>query len=169
MEWLESFASWAWERHHNPWSWYIRPLFIIPFCYFAYRRSILGMVLTVFALMTSMFWFPKPDAVDPQAEAFLRAERDDLLGEWPWWKIAIALTIPLWFVTLAAAFWHRSLIWGAVAINAAVLGKVAWSFYFGEDSAWTLVPPALIGLFLCNAAVYLLYRYLKSNASLPAQ
>lgn len=39
MEMLEGFLEWAWARHHDVLSWYVRPLFIIPFCCFAYRRS----------------------------------------------------------------------------------------------------------------------------------
>ena len=58
---INEFTAWAWERHHNVLSWYIRPLFFLPFCYFAYRRSLFGMVLTLVALATSMFWFPAPE------------------------------------------------------------------------------------------------------------
>jgi hypothetical protein len=57
-QFLDEFLSWAWARHHNPLSWYIRPLFLLPFCYFAYKRSTWGIVLTLFALATSMVWFP---------------------------------------------------------------------------------------------------------------
>nr|WP_320022777.1 hypothetical protein [uncultured Draconibacterium sp.] len=35
----QPFFYWVFERHHNQLSWYIRPLFLIPFCYFAYKRS----------------------------------------------------------------------------------------------------------------------------------
>ena len=51
----DEFAAWAWARHHNVLSWYIRPLFLLPFCYFAYKRSLWGITLTVVALATSMF------------------------------------------------------------------------------------------------------------------
>ena len=36
MDVLNDSLNWAWARHQNPLSWYIRPLFILPFCYFAY-------------------------------------------------------------------------------------------------------------------------------------
>ena len=42
MDVLTDFLTWAWARHHNPLSWYIQPLFIAPFCYFAYERSMRG-------------------------------------------------------------------------------------------------------------------------------
>lgn len=40
MEWMNEFLGWVWARHHNELSWYVRPLFIVPFCWFAYRRSV---------------------------------------------------------------------------------------------------------------------------------
>jgi hypothetical protein len=54
----DEFVAWTWARHHNVLSWYVRPLFLLPFCYFAYRRSLWGIVLTLLTLATSMFWFP---------------------------------------------------------------------------------------------------------------
>ncbi len=70
----EEIAAWAWARHHNELSWYIRMLFLLPFCYFAYKRSLWGITLTVVALATSMFWFPAPERADPGAAEFLAVE-----------------------------------------------------------------------------------------------
>jgi hypothetical protein len=42
------FFDWAYARHQNQLSWYIRPLFLIPFCYFAYKRSLAGISATIF-------------------------------------------------------------------------------------------------------------------------
>ncbi|MEQ1669843.1 MAG: hypothetical protein ABL893_03200, partial [Hyphomicrobium sp.] len=67
MDTLQLFAEWTWARHHNPWSWYIRPLFLVPYCYFAWRRNLPGMLATILALATSMFWFPAPINPDPRA------------------------------------------------------------------------------------------------------
>jgi hypothetical protein len=60
MDFWSDFWTWAWDRHANELSWYIRPLFFLPFCFFAYRRNLLGMILTILALLPSMFWFPAP-------------------------------------------------------------------------------------------------------------
>jgi hypothetical protein len=92
---LNGFLSWAWERHHNVLSWYIRPLFILPLAYFSYKRSISGIVLTLVALATSMFWFPAPERVDPRVEVFLAFEREWLTGEWTTEKIVSAMIPPL--------------------------------------------------------------------------
>ena len=79
METLQNLAEWAWTRHHNPLSWYIRPLFLIPFCYFAWRRNLTGVAATLVALATSMFWFPALASPDPRVAEFLEAERQYLL------------------------------------------------------------------------------------------
>jgi hypothetical protein len=165
----DEFAAWAWARHHNELSWYIRPLFLLPFCYFAYRRSLWGIVLTVLALLTSMFWFPAPERVDPRAAEFLAAERDYLTGDWTLTKILLALLVPVSFAALAVAFWRRSLVWGLAVINAMVLVKVVWSFYFGEESGGlTLLPSALVGLAVCDAVIlYVVRRMRKRSSSKP--
>ena len=90
------FVAWAWERHHNVLSWYIRPLFFLPFCFFAYKRSLSGMTLTLVALATSMFWFPAPERSDPQVLEFLAVEREYLTGDWTTAKVLLAsLVLPV--------------------------------------------------------------------------
>ena len=91
---LDGFLSWAWERHHNVLSWYIRPLFILPLIYFSYRLSLSGIVLTLVALMSSIFWFPAPEQADPMVEEFLAFEREWLTGEWPLAKVLMTSLAP---------------------------------------------------------------------------
>jgi hypothetical protein len=74
----ETFFEWAFQRHQNQLSWYTRPLFLIPFCYFAYRRSLAGIMISLFALLTSMFWFPQPEVVSEQVKEFLNFEKQYL-------------------------------------------------------------------------------------------
>lgn len=155
MENLSDFLTWAWARHHNILSWYIRPLFILPFVFFAYRRSWKGLFLTVLALATSMFWFPAPAVADPAVEQFLQAEKEYLLGEWTLGKVLMTLTVPAFFSLLALAFWKRSWWWGVAVINLGALGKIAWSVTEGGDSGWAVLVPAVIGMLICDAAVYL--------------
>ncbi|MDD2437375.1 MAG: hypothetical protein PHF41_07410, partial [Massilibacteroides sp.] len=44
----QTFFDWIFNRHHNQWSWYIRPVFLIPFCYFAYKHNWAGISVTIF-------------------------------------------------------------------------------------------------------------------------
>ena len=122
---VNDFFSWAWERHHNILSWYTRPLFLIPFCYFIYKRNIWGVVLTLIALATSMFWFSKPETVSPQVEGFLKMEAEWLLGEWTLSKTLMSLLIPITFVMLGAAFWKRSLLFGLSVVVLVAVVKVS--------------------------------------------
>jgi hypothetical protein len=161
----DEFAAWAWARHHNELSWYIRPLFLLPFCYFAYKRSLWGITLTVVALATSMFWFPAPERADPGAVEFLAMEREYLTSDWSLWKVLLGLLVPASFAALAVAFWKRSLVWGVAVINAMVLVKVVWSFYFGEASGGlTLLPSAVVGLAVCDAVILYVVRRRRRRA-----
>ncbi len=166
---LDEFGAWAWERHHNVLSWYLRPLFFLPFCYFAYKRSLSGMILTLVALATSMFWFPAPERTDPQVLEFLAVEREYLTGDWTTTKVLLALLVPISFAALGLVFWKRSLVYGLVLMNAIVLVKLAWSFYFGDESGGlTLLPSALAGLAVCDAVIlYVVRRVRKRSSSKP--
>ncbi len=154
MEWLSDIAAWAWARHHNEWSWYIRPLFLLPYCWFAWRRNLTGVALTLVALLTSMFWFPAPETPSPRAVDVLAAEKEYLLGRWTWWKVALALLAPATLAALAAAFWRRSFVWGIAVVNLMVVAKVAWTFvFFSPESALYHLLPAALGAVICNAVL----------------
>ena len=160
------FVAWAWERHHNVLSWYIRPLFFLPFCYFAYKRSFSGMMLTLVALATSMFWFPAPERRDPQVLEFLAVEREYLTGDWTMAKVLLALLVPISFAALGLVFWKRSIVYGLVLMNAIVLVKLAWSFYFGDElGGLTLLPSALAGLAVCDAVILYVVRGIRKGSS----
>ena len=162
------FIAWAWERHHNILSWYIRPLFLLPFCFFAYRRSLLGMTLTLLALATSIFWFPAPAEASPAVNEMLAAEREYLTADWTLWKVLIALLVPASFAALGLTFWRRSLVWGLAVINAAILIKVGWTFVSGtEAGAMAHLPAAVLGLVACNALVLYVMRRLRARPPEP--
>lgn len=55
-----AFQDWLFARHHNILSWYVRPLLLVPIMLAAWRRSWAGLMAGVFALLTSMAWFPAP-------------------------------------------------------------------------------------------------------------
>jgi lysylphosphatidylglycerol synthetase-like protein (DUF2156 family) len=158
MDMLDDFSSWAWARHHNPLSWYIRPFFVLPFCYFAYKKNWWGIGLTAVAVLSSMFWFPAPATVDAQAAAFLAMERQYIAGPWTAAKIVTASLVPIWFIACAWACWRRSWIGGFVLICAGTLLKVIWSFYFCGDSGWSIVSPAAVGFVVCAGIYWYAYR-----------
>jgi hypothetical protein len=162
----DQFVAWAWARHHNVMSWYVRPLFILPFCFFAYRRSLWGIVLTLLALATSMFWFPVPENPSPAVNEMLASERAYLTTDWTLWKVSIALLVPLTFAALGLAFWKRSFVWGLAVVNAAILFKIAWTFLFStEAGAMSHLPAAVLGLALCDALILYVMRRIRAGSS----
>ena len=162
----DEFVAWAWARHHNVLSWYIRPLFFLPFCYFAYGRSLWGIVLTLLALVTSMFWFPVPENPSSTVNEMLASEREYLTTDWTLWKVFIALLVPLTFAALGLAFWKRSLLWGLAVVNTAILFKIGWTFLFStEAGAMSHLPAAVLGLALCDALILYFIRRMRARAS----
>jgi hypothetical protein len=105
-----------------------------------------------------MFWFPAPTIPDPRAVEFLEAERQYLLGPWDATKVFFAALVPVFFVSVGAAFWRRSVLVGLVAVNVASLIKIGWSFYFAGTSGWTVVAPAVLGLAAINVVVLVALR-----------
>ena len=164
MDVLSDFLNWAWARHHNPLSWYIRPLFVLPFCYFAYKKSPWGVALTIVAVFSSMFWFPPPAATDPRAAAFLAVERQYITGDWTFGKVAMTALVPVWFIALGWVFWRRSWLAGFLVINMGALLKVIWSFYFAGASAWSIIPPVSLGALIINGVMVYAYQRARRTA-----
>ncbi|WP_342757420.1 hypothetical protein [Kineothrix sedimenti] len=148
------FFKWAFERHHNVLSWYIRPIFIIPIVLFAYKKSMTGIFVSIFALFTSMFWFSAPAVSSPQILSFLAFEMEYLKGEWTVPKIIISLSVPIFFIALIIAAWKRNWKWLLGVVIAAAVLKVLWSVVFGGEAGMSILKPAITGLIICIGGFY---------------
>jgi len=165
MELLHDILSWVWARHHNELSWYVRPLFILPFCFFAYRGSLWGILLTLLVFPTSLFWFPAPEHPTPRVEGYLAWERHFLLEGSVVARVTLLVLVAAFFVALATAFWRRSWLWGLAVINAGTMLKVIWSVAFGGETGWASLVPSLFTLAVTDAAIVLAARWLKRRRS----
>ena len=163
MVFSRSFFDWAFERHQNQWSWYLRPLFLLPYAYFAYQRRFSGMMASVLALFTSMFWFPVPDQVGAQALEFLAFEQDYLQSEWGLGKTLLMLTVPIAFWALGLAFWRRRLLMGGVVMALVALAKITWSIINAQEAGASIVVPALTGLSVSAGLLLIVYRVKKAK------
>jgi len=156
------FFNWAFSRHHNVLSWYIRPLFIVPIVIFAFKKNLTGIFASIFALFTSMFWFPEPLESSPQVLSFLAYEMEYLKGAWTTPKILMSLLVPVFFVMLIIAAWKRNWKWLlGIVIGAAVL-KVIWSVTFSGNAGLSILKPAIIGLVICIVGFYYYFKKHKS-------
>ena len=162
----ESFLNWVFERHQNQMSWFIRPVFLIPFCFFAYRRSWTGISIIIFCLFTSMFWFSKPETTSEQVKMFLQFEKDWLNAQWDYKKWLLILTVPVSFLALGLAFWKRSLLMGLGVVVLMATGKIAWSIYSAGEAGKSIVIPAIIGLVICVLLIYYGFRRLEKKENL---
>ena len=159
----QTFFDWVFDRHHNQWSWYIRPFFLIPFCYFAYKHSWTGMSMTIFCLFTSMFWFNRPEVVSNNVKTFLQFEKDWLYGEWNYKKIILIITVPISFMALGLAFWKRSLIMGLGVVVLMASGKIIWSIQNAGESGKAIIIPAIFGLIICCGLIFYGFKRLEKR------
>lgn len=159
----DSIFNWVFERHQNQLSWYIRPLFLIPFCIFAYKRSWFGLSGTIFLLVTSMFWFNKPEVVNEQVQTFLLMEKEYLTGGWNTAKILLSPIVPISLAALALAFWKRSLLLGISVLVFIAVAKILWSAVFGGASGMAVIAPAVVGLVICVALIFIGFRRLEKK------
>ncbi|MGE0023000.1 MAG: hypothetical protein AB7S70_05135 [Hyphomicrobium sp.] len=161
MEALSSILEWAWARHHNEWSWYVRPLFLLPYCYFAWRRSWTGLLVTLALFPTSLFWFPAPERPAPHVLAYLAWECAFFLEGDPWALVALAGAVAVYLWALAAAFWYRSILLGLLVINVGMGLKIAVSLGFGGEAGQGSVVPSLFTAAIVNVGV-LFWRWQRS-------
>lgn len=158
----QAFFEWAFSRHHNQWSWYIRPLFLVPFCYFSYRQSWAGVSITIFSIFTSMFWFSRPEIVSDNVMTFLQFEKDWLYSAWGFEKVMLIITVPISFAALGLAFWRRSLFVGLGVVALMATGKMVWSIQSAGEAGKSIVVPAVLGLAICAGLIsYGFYRLEK--------
>lgn len=161
----QAFFNWVFDRHHNLWSWYIRPIFLIPFCYYAYKQSWAGISITIFCLFTSMFWFNSPKIVANNIKLFLQFEKDWLYGAWNFQKIILIITVPISFYLLGLAFWKRSLLIGIGVVTLMAIGKIIWSILNAGEAGKSVIIPAIVGLLLCSGLIFYGFNRLEKKSS----
>jgi hypothetical protein len=159
---VEAFGNWAWDRHHNMLSWMVRPLMILPFIYFSYRRSWSGIVVSLIAIITNFFWFPMPAQVDPSATEFLNVEREYMESAWNLTKVLLTLSVPVGLAAMSYTFWKRSLLMGLLIIDGIFLLKSVFSVEL-DASGWALIPFLIIALAVFNVVILLAVRFVRNH------
>lgn len=157
----EDFLNWVFERHQNQLSWYIRPLFLIPFCFFAYKHSLAGISITIFCLATSMFWFNKPEIVSEEVKMFLQFEKDWLYSDLNFNKLLLLLTVPISMGALALAIWKRNLWMGLAVVVLMATGKIIWSIQNAGEAGKSIVVPAVLGLLVCVGLIFYGFKQME--------
>ena len=155
------FLDWAFARHLNPLSWYIRPIFLIIICYFAYKRSWKGLFITFILMTSSMVWFPAPETIDPQMQVVLEYEKMLLSNPL---SAVITIFLGVIFVVLACmAFWKHSLLMGLVILNTMLIGKIIFGLLFTGENGWAPIGNTIFGLIIVNGIGFYLYNRMKKK------
>ena len=158
---IKEILDWAFERHLNPISWYIRPIFLIAFCFFSYKRSWKGVIITILIMMSSMVWFPAPEKIDSQMQAVLEYEKQILSN--PFSAIIAISTMIITMTLIGFAFWKRSLLFGIIVLNLALVGKLISSITLVGKEGWGPLYVIIFGLLLVNGIGILLYYFKKKK------
>ena len=164
----QDMGAWVWERHQNQFSWYSRPLFILPAAYYAYRHK-LWHVIGFMALMgTSLFWFAPPDQVPAAISGYLDWEKQMFFvnkNKAP--LVAFIGAVVVFLALFFFAFWQRNLWYGLLLINLGTLLKIAVSLGSGGTAGQAAVVPSLSSLLVINLAALVIWRWRAQISSRP--
>lgn len=154
--------DWAFARHLNPLSWYIRPIFLVLFAFFAYKHNWKAIVATLVLMTSSMVWFPKPATINAQMQTVLEMEKQLLSSPV---SAILALGTMVAFMTLVGvALWKHSLKMGLIILNATLVGKMVFTLLFSGEDGWAPLGNTIFGLVIVNGiAIYIMYRIRKKK------
>ncbi|MED4207455.1 hypothetical protein [Neobacillus mesonae] len=159
---FQEILDWAFHRHLNPLSWYIRPVFLIVIVYFAYKRSMKAVIITFGLMMSSMVWFPAPETINPQMQAVLEYER--ILLSNPISAVFTIAIMMVFVVLILVSFWKHSLMFGLIILNVTLIGKVILSLLFTGENGWAPLGNTIFGLILINGiGWFIIYRKRKKE------
>ena len=160
--WTE-IADWAWARHHNELSWYIRPLIMLAFCAAAWWRNLIGVIGLALFFPLSAVVFPAPATPKAYVVDFLAKERAmlDALTPLGWLVFVGAVVVFLWL--LAAAFWKHSFWYGLAVANLGGATKLFVSIFLWNDIGNTAILPTLTTAFVFNCAAIMMWRWLRKT------
>lgn len=163
MDFISDFLTWAWPRHLNPISWYIRPLFFLPIAYFCWTRRGWWLAGTITAMLSSFFWFPAPAERDTNPTIKAVLDMEEQLFANPTWVTWVTLPlIPALLISLGAAFWKHSLGWGLVVINGGLAVKILWTTAnSGADGFAATIAPLGAGMVVVTAIVVAFAKWRK--------
>ncbi len=159
-------GAWVWGLHQNQFSWYSRPLFIIPASYYAYRRKVWHVIGFMALLATSLFWFDAPATVPPSVSEYLEWEKQFFFtNENKLPLIALIFGVIVFLLLLFHAFWQRNPWYGLGLINAGTVLKIIVSVAFGQDAGMAAIVPSLSSLLVINLFAWFLWRRKRNNSN----
>ena len=151
-----------WERHKNPLSWVLRPVFAVVLIYGVWFHDWDVIGIAVFGLSTSWFWFPKPKKIPTWAEKFIDKE-----GEWMQnlrrgslkevgWSVFAIVVMGIWIYTI----WSNNLAFSLIMTGFIIGAKFIWSAMLERSVAKPLTILVSATYFVSVIVLALLILYL---------
>ena len=157
-------GSWIWGRHKNLFSWYSRPLFIIPAVYYAYRQKLWHVIGFMLLLATSLFWFEAPIDTPEEVAQFLEWEKQLFFSnENKAPLLTLIITVFIFLFLLFYAFWKQNPWLGLALINVGTIIKIVFSIVYGGEVGMTAIVPSLSSLFVINIVAWVVWRRLSAK------
>ena len=158
-----NIGSWIWDRHQNLFSWYSRPLFIIPACYFAYQHKLWHTTACMVLMFASLFWFSAPEQVSVEVQAFLEWEKQlFFIGDSITPLVFLLVGVLFFLIGLFYAFYKRSIWYGLLIINIGTLLKIFVSLYWGQEAGTTAILPSISSILIINVIAWILWKRTKN-------
>lgn len=162
----EPLGLWIWERHQNQFSWYSRPLFIIPACYYAFRQNLWLCAGFMLLMLCSLFWFEAPESVSGHVVNYLEWEKQLFFANESVLPLLFLLVGVIAFLfVLFYAFWQRNPWMGLLVINTGTLLKIAVSIVFGKEAGLAAIVPSVSSLVVINLVAYVVWRRFAGRQS----
>ncbi len=155
-------AEWIWERHQNQFSWYSRPLFIVPACYYAYRHKLWHVLGFNLLLATSLFWFSAPEQIPASVSGYLEWEKQLFFSNESLVPLILLSSVVLLFLLgLFYAFWQRNPWYGLLLINIGTVMKIIVSVVLGKEAGLAAIIPSLSSIAIINFVAFLIWKTKK--------
>ena len=161
VAWLSGsdMGAWVWGRHQNLFSWYSRPLFIIPAAYYAYRHKPWHIIGFMSLLGTSLFWFPAPAQVPAAVTDYLEWEKQlFFVNENRLPLVAMSVAVVVFLFGFFYSLWKRNVLYGLILINLGTLIKMVISLRFAQEAGTAAIAPSLSSLLAINFIYWLFWR-----------
>jgi hypothetical protein len=157
----ENLGGWIWERHQNQFSWYSRPLFLLPACYYAYRHRLWLVIGFMTLLGCSLFWFAPPEHVPEHIHGYLEWEKQLFFSHDSHLPLFLLVVVVIVFLAgLFRAFWQKNPWLGLLLINVGTLLKVVVSVTLGQEAGMAAVFPSLSSIVIINAVAFVAWKFL---------
>lgn len=145
-----------WERHRNPISWILRPILGIIWFYAAWVQNLPVVLICIFSLATSWFWFPKPESSPDWVMRFLEIEKEYVTPPWTYKKVIPFSLMVISLGLFTWVMWYQDWRLGMAILIFGFLFKGVWSYVNARDAGLPITILSLVAILALVIVVYVI-------------